>query len=218
MLTVITCVLCVRMEKCNEIPQEITNILHVLQLESEITEAERELQYSEAADTQNKINGHKRFLKEYLNCLYQVRALLLLALVQVTFRKIDGKISAPVEVQLLKHGATLSTFLVKSISPLPVVKKGDVRQYVGCAEMTAMLYNGSYLTVPTNTLIVCPVSNEVNKKPLKENEGQNEVSVVLPMCNLMIIYIIIVCRTQERNLLLLLMLTMLMEVCLQDCM
>ena len=218
------------MEKCNGIPQEITDILHVLQqLESEIiTKAEQELQYLEAADTQNKINGHKRFLKEYLNCLYQVRALLLLAAVQylatlvkhlqVTFRKIDGKISVPVEVQLLKHGATLSTFLVKSISPLPVVKKGDVRQYVGCAEMVAMLCDGSYLTVPTNTLIVCPVSNEVNKKPLKENEGQNEVSVVLPMCNLMIIYMIIVCRTQERNLLLLIMLTMLMEVCLQDCM
>ena len=193
------------MEKCNGIPQEITDILHVLQqLESEITEAEQELQYLEAADTQNKINGHKRFLKEHLNFLYQIQALLLLAVVrylatlvkhlQVTFREIDGKISVPVEVQLLKHGATLLTFLVKSTSLLPVVKKGDVRQYVGCAEMTAMLYDGSYLTVPTNTLIVCPVSNdhEVNKRPLKENKGQNEVSVVLLMCNLMIIYMIIV--------------------------
>ena len=176
------------MEKCNGIPQETTDILHVLrQLESEITKAEQELQYLEAADTQ-KIYGHKRFLKEYLNFLYQARALLLLAVVQylatlvkhlqVTFRKIDGRMSAPIEVQLLKHGVILSTFLVKSISPLPVVKKGGVRQYVGCAETVAMLYDGSYLSVPTNTLIVYPVSTEVNKKPLKENKGQNEVSVV----------------------------------------
>ena len=80
----------------------------------------------------------------------------------------------------LKHGATHLAFLVKSISPLSVVKQ-DIRLYGGCAEVAAMVYDGSYLTVLANTLIVSPVSNEVRKGPLKENKGQNEVSVVLPM-------------------------------------
>ena len=86
-------------------------------------------------------------------------------------------------MQLLKHGVTLPTFVVKSISLLSVVKKGDIRRYGGSAEMAAMLCDGSHLIVPTNTLIVCPMSKRVKKRPLKENEGQNEVRAVLLICS-----------------------------------
>ena len=78
--------------------------------------------------------------------------------------------------------------------------------------MAAVLCDISHLIVPTNTWIICPVSKKVKKRPLKENEGQNEVRIVLSICsfdNLMIT----VCRTQEQNLLLLTLLTMLVEVC-----
>lgn len=75
-------ILCFRMEKRNKIPQEVdlcvtTVILHELQqLESEITKAEEMLQYLEATGTRHKTSVHERrkYLKEYLNVLYQVRA------------------------------------------------------------------------------------------------------------------------------------------------
>ena len=152
------------------------------------------LQYLEATGTQHKISVHERrkYLKEYLNVLYQIRAFLSLSAVkqysttllkhlQVIFRRSDGRVNTPAKVWQLKYGATPPTFLVKSISPLSVVKKQGIRLYGGCAEVAAMLYDGSYLTVLANTLIVSPVSNKVRKRPLKENKGQNEVSVVLPM-------------------------------------
>ena len=74
-------ILCFRMEKRNKIPQEVdlcvtTVILHELQqLESEITKAEEMLQYW-ATGTRHKTSVHERrkYLKEYLNVLYQVRA------------------------------------------------------------------------------------------------------------------------------------------------
>ena len=49
--------------------------------------------------------------------------------------------------------------------------------------MAAVLCDGSHLIVPTNILIVCPVSKRVKKRSLKENESQNEVRVVLSICS-----------------------------------
>ena len=189
-------ILCFRMEKCNEMSQEVdlyctTNILCVLQqLESEIAKVEQVLQYLEAVGTLHKIDGHERrkFLKDYLYILYQFRAFIsavvkycstmLLKSLQVIFRRNDGRINTCVEVRLLKHGAILPVYLVQSISPLSLVKKGGIRRCGGCAEMSAMLSDGLYMIVPIDTLTVYPVSTEVKKRPLKENEGQNEVRVV----------------------------------------
>ena len=168
-----------------------TVILHVLQqLESVIAKAEQMLQYLEAAGRQHKINIHER--REYLkNVLYQIQAFslsvvkqcstILLKHLQVIFRRKNGKINTPVKVWQLKHGGTPPTFLVKSISPLSVVKKQGMQQCGGCAEIAAILCDGSYLTVQTNTMIVCPVANEAKKRPLKKNEGQDKVRNVLPM-------------------------------------
>lgn len=63
----------------------------------------------------------------------------------------------------LKHGGTPPIFLMKSISPLSVVKKQGMQQCGGCAEIAAMLCDGSYLTVQTNTMIVFPVANEAKR-------------------------------------------------------
>ena len=162
-------------------------------LEIEIAQVKQVLQYLEGEGTQHncKINDHvRRYLKEHLNILYQAQAFLSFAVIEqyltilkhlkVIFTSYAGRIHTPIEMQPLKHGVLLPTYLVKSISPLSVVKKGDVQQY-SCAEIAAMLCNGSCLVVPANTLIVCPVANKVKKRPLKEKEGQNEVRVVLPM-------------------------------------
>ena len=174
----------------------ITDTLCVFQrLEIEIAKVEEVLKYFEDEGTQCncKINDTRRYLKQYLNNLYQAKVFLSFALVeqyltrlkhlQVIFSWYAGTVNIPVEVQLLKHGVTLPTFLVKSISLLSVVKKGDIRRYGGSAEMAAIFCDGSHLIVSTNTLIVCPVSKRVKKRPLKENEGQNEVSVVLSICS-----------------------------------
>ena len=186
-------ILCFRMEKCNEMSQEVdlyctTNILCVLQqLESEMAKVEQVLQYLEAVGTLHKIDGHERkLLEDYLDILYQFRAFIsaivkycstmLLKNLHVIFRRNGGRIDICVEVRLLKHGAILPAYLVKSISPLSMVKKGGIRQCGGCAERAVTLSDGLYIIVPINTLTVCPVSTEAKKRPLKE--GQNEVRVV----------------------------------------
>ena len=153
------------------------------------------LQYLEDKGTQHnsKISDHRRrYLKEHLNILYQAQAFLsfivveqyltILKYLQVIFKNYADRIPPPVEMWSLKHGAILpvSVFWVKCISPLSVDKKGDIQRY-GCAEMAAMLCDGSCLVVPTNTLIVCPVAKRAKKRPLKEKEGQKEVRVVLPV-------------------------------------
>ena len=166
-----------------------TNIFVLQQLESEIAKVEQVLQYLEATGTQHKIDGHERkFLEDYLDILYKFRALIsavvkycstmLLKSLQVIFRRNDGRINIYVEVWLLKHGAILPAYLVQSISPLSMVKKGGIRQCGGCAERAAILSDGLYMIVPINTLTVCPVSTEAKKRPLKEKEGQNEVRIV----------------------------------------
>ena len=162
------------------------------QLEIEIERIQQVLQYLEDEGTQHnyKIDDHvRRYLKEHLNILYQAQAFLSFAIaeqyltmlkhLQVNFSWYSGRINTPVEVHVLKHGASVPAFLVKYVSPLSVVKKGDIRQYGSCAEMAAVLFDGSYLTVPTNTLIVCPVSKRAKQRPLKEKESRNEVRVVL---------------------------------------
>ena len=182
------------MEKYNEMSQEVdlyctTNIFVLQQLESEIAKVEQVLQYLEAGGTLHKIDGHERkFLKDYLDILYQFRAFILavvkycstmlLKSLQVIFPRNDGRINIYVEVRLLKHGAILPAYLVKSISLLSVIKKGGIRQCGGCAEMAAMLSDGLYMIVLINTLTVCPVSTEAKKRPLKDKEDQNEVRVV----------------------------------------
>ena len=187
-------ILCFRMERYNEMSQEVdlyctTNTFVLQQLESEIAKVEQVLKHLEAGGTLHKIDGHERkFLEDYLDVLYQFRAFIsvvvkycstmLLKNLQVIFRRNDGRISTCVEVQLLKHGAVLPAYLAKSISPLSVVKKGGIRQCGDCTEMAAMLSDGLYMVVPINTLTVCPVSTEVKKRPLKEKEDQNEVRVV----------------------------------------
>ena len=179
------------MEKYNEMSQEVdlyctTNIFVLQQLESEIAKVEQVLQYLEAGGTLHKIDGHERkFLKDYLDILYQFRAFILavvkycstmlLKSLQVIFRRNDGRINTSVEVQLLKHGAILPVYLVK---PLSLVKKRGIQQCGGCAERATMLSDGLHMIVPLNTLTVCPVSTEAKKRPPKEKEGQNEVRVV----------------------------------------
>ena len=187
------CVFCVfRMKKYLN---WTTNALCVFQqLEIEIVKVQQVVQYLENEDTQHnyKISDHvRRYLKERLNILYQAQVLLSLAVaqhsltiqkhLQVNFSWYTGRINTPVEVQLLKHGAAVLTFLVKSVSPLSAIKKGDIQQYGNFAEIAAALCDGSYLIVPTNTLIVCPVSKKAKKRLLKKKESQNEVRVVFPV-------------------------------------
>ena len=128
-------------------------------LEIEIARVEEVLKYFEDEGTECncKINDTRRYLKEvFLSFALVEQYLTRLKHLQVIFSWYAGAFNIPVEVQVL-HGVTLPTFLVKSISLLSVVKKEDIQRYGGSAEM------------PTNTLIICPVSKRVKKRPLKEN-------------------------------------------------
>ena len=109
----------------------ITDTLCVFQrLDIEIARVEEVLKYFEDEGTECncKINDTRRYLKEvFLSFALVEQYLTRLKHLQVIFSWYAGAFNIRVEVQLLKHGVTLPTFLVKSISLLLVVKKEDIR-------------------------------------------------------------------------------------------
>ena len=88
------------------------------------------------------------------------------------YSKNAGKINTTVGVQLLKHGASLPAFPVIFISPLSLVKREMynnmivVWKYLQCYKMVL-----KWMHVPMNTLIVCPMANNVKRRPLKRKWG-----------------------------------------------
>jgi len=102
-----------------------------------------------------------------------------------------------VAAQPFTPGAVLLAFLIVSI--LVSLKKED-KQFGGWADISLkenakLLYDGLNFYVPSNTLIVYPLSVNSNKSPPKGNENQDEVRVVL----LSIILSYIITYLEYRN-------------------
>ena len=130
------------------------------------------------------------------------------------YSKNAGKINTTVGLQLLKHGASLPAFPVIFISSLSLVKREMynnmivVWKYLQCYKVVL-----KWVCQWIHWLFVQWLIRS-NGDHWKENEFQNEMCCqceVVDVC--MIMY-----RIQEKNLLLLILFAMLMEVCLQECM
>ena len=171
----------------------VIDVLHALkQLENEILKVEQELKCLEDNDHM------RRYLKIYLNILYEARMFLVgkLALVVAEWclprlkylqaiLKPYAEINTTKKLQLSTYDVTMLVFLVVSIQALLLVDKGNKQDYSCAANLqiyprrAKKLCDSSHIFVPSNTLIVWPVSVKDSKRPLKEQQSQNEVRVVL---------------------------------------
>lgn len=176
---------------------------HVLkQIEKEIKRVEQILlkleDKSTLLDNENKIaySRARSCLKKYLNILYQARRflarsvplgvaqhyLIRMTSLQSVFNKCAALFkSTSVAVKIFTQGSRVLGFLVASLSSaIPVAEEKDKQltepdYYL--KEKAKRLCDGSHLTVPSSTLITCPVFLPPKKEPSKGNDDRDKVIV-----------------------------------------